>query len=168
MFNLIPWKRKRKEEGGGPLAVAESHPLARFREEVDSLFDRFLRQWPEVGEPWKGWPALSDRPSELGWGFDVDDRENEIVVRAEAPGFEPKEFDVRVSSGHLILEAEHQEEAKQGNGRRWSYGKFHRSFPLPSGIEEDKIVANYRNGVLEVKLPKGEGAKGKRIAVKTT
>lgn len=168
MFNLIPWKRKRKEDEGGPAALAESHPLARFREEVDALFDRFWRESPDFGQVWKGWPAAGEGPSRWGWGFDVDDREDEIVVRADAPGFEPKDFDVRVSAGHLVLEAEHREESKEGNGHRWRYGTFHRVFPLPGGVEEDKIEAKYHSGVLEVKVPKGERAKGKRIAVKTT
>jgi HSP20 family protein len=166
MFNLIPWKRKEKEREGGVLAPAESHPLARFRDEVDALFDRLWRQWPDLGEAWKGWPALSEGPSNWGWNIDVDDRENQIVVRAEAPGFEPKDFDVHVSAGHLVLKAEHKEESKKGNGHRYRYGSFHQIFPLPSGVEEEKIEAGYRNGVLEVKVPKGEQAKGKRIAVK--
>jgi HSP20 family protein len=167
MFNLIPWKRKSKENEGGPLALAGPHPLARFREEVDALFDRFWQQWPDLGEAWKGWPALSEGLSTWGWAFDVDDREDEIVVRAEAPGFEPKDFHVRVSAGHLVLQAEHKEESKKGNGHHYRYGTFHRIFRLPSGIEVDKIEAEYRNGVLEVKVPKGEQAKAKRITVKT-
>jgi len=60
MFNLIPWKRKRKEENGGEIATRESNPMARFREEVDSLFDRFFRDGPNFDRLWKGWPALTE------------------------------------------------------------------------------------------------------------
>ena len=60
MFNLIPWKRKRKEEDNGSgLATREMSPLARFREEVDALFDRFFREGPDSDRFWKGWPALA-------------------------------------------------------------------------------------------------------------
>jgi hypothetical protein len=87
MFSLVPWKRKRKEEGnGGAIATPESNPLVRFREEVDALFDRFFRDGPGFDRPWKGWPAVTGEGRSLGRGFEVDDRENEIVVRAEAPG----------------------------------------------------------------------------------
>ncbi len=164
MFNLIPWKRKRAENESGMIARSERRPLAQLHDELDNLFDRFWREWPELDQPWKGWSAGGEL-SGRGWGCDVDDREDEIVVRAEAPGFEPDEFDVRVTSGHLVLEAEHKEESKEGNERRYQYGKLQRAFPLPTGVEEDKIEARYHNGVLEVTVPKGEQAKAKRITV---
>ena len=168
MFNLIPWKRRTRQGEGGRLALAESHPLIHLREEMDALFDRFWRDWPDFGEEWKGWPALSDSLTGPTWGVDVDDRENEMVVRAEAPGFEPEDFDVRVSAGRLVVQAEHKEESKEGNGRRYRQGTLYRTLPLPSGVEEDKVEAKYHNGVLEVIVPKGEEAKGKRITVKAT
>lgn len=168
MFNLIPWNRKTPAQQGGELTRGQEHPLMQLRNEMDVLFDRFWRDWPDFDQAFKGWPVLGEELPNLGWGMEVDDRENEIVVRAEAPGFEPKEFDVRVSSGHLILEAEHKEESKEGNGRRYQYGQFRRTLPLPPGIEEDKIEAKYRNGVLEVKVPKGEAAKAKRITVQAS
>ena len=93
----------------------------------------------------------------------------EIDVRAEAPGFEPDEIDVRLSAGRLVLQAEHkteQDTTENGNGHFSSYGKFYRAMSVPAGIEADKIEASYKNGILEVHLPKGEEAKSKRIAVK--
>lgn len=62
------------------------------------------------------------------------------------------------------MKAEHKSET--GNGKVKRYGKFYRSLTVPRGIEADKINASYKNGVLEVHLPKGEEAKTKRIAVK--
>ena len=167
MFDLIPWKRKKTENEGEMVAQGDTRSLARLHEELDNLFDRFWHEWPEIDVPWKGWPAGSELANQR-WGCDVDDRENEIVVRAEAPGFEPDEFDVRVTSGHLVLEAEHKEESKEGDSRRYQYGKFQRAFPLPAGAEEDKVEARYHNGVLEVKIPKGEQAKAKRITVQAS
>lgn len=169
MFNLIPWKRRRKEEGnGGAITNRELNPLVRFREEVDALFDRFFRDGSGFGRPWKGWPAVAGEDWSLGWGFEVDDRENEIVVRAEAPGFDPQDFDVQVSGNHMVIRAEHKQESKKKDEFSYRYGTFRRVIPLPEGIEEDKIDARYRRGVLQVSVPKGERARAKRIAIKAS
>lgn len=165
MFNLIPWKRKRKDDNGGAIATLESNSLARFREEVDSLFDRFFQDGPKFDRLWKGWHALREDNWSLGWGFEVDDQENEIVVRAEAPGFDAEDFDVQVSENHLVVRAEHKQDSKENYELSYTYGSLYRVIPLPEGIEEDKIDARYRHGVLQVNVPKGERAKGKRIAV---
>jgi HSP20 family protein len=128
--------------------------LTEMRRELDSLFDRFFGDWPLLAGD--GWPMM-------GWGFDIDDRENEIVVRADAPGFEPEDFNVEIVGDSLVLRAEHKEE---GNGRSYRHGRLYRRVTLPHGVEADKIEARYHNGVLEVHVPKGEEAKGKRIEVK--
>ncbi len=127
--------------------------------QLRSDFDRML------GGVWRGdWDDVWNS----SWGCDVQDAENEIVVRAEAPGFEPDEIDVRLSAGRLVLQAEHktQRDTKEnGNSHFSSYGKFYRAMSVPAGIEADKIEASYKNGILEVHLPKGETARSKRIAV---
>jgi HSP20 family protein len=124
---------------------------------LNSLFDRFFGDWPA----WAGgdWPMT-------GWGDDVDDKESEFVVRADAPGFEPDDFNVEIVGDSLVLKAEHKEEEKEGNGHRYRHGRLYRRIALPHGVEADKIDARYHNGVLEIRVPKGEQAKGKRIAVK--
>ena len=76
-------------------------PLARLRTEFDRLFDDFFRGWG--GLP--SWP----QPTETGWALDVDDEQDKVVIRAEAPGFEPKDFDVQVRDDQLVLTA-HQSE----------------------------------------------------------
>lgn len=142
---LIPWKRT-----SGELKTRdEQHPLARFRQEFDDLWDRF---WSD-----SAWTTS---------GIDLDDTEKEFVVRADMPGFEPSEIDVRVSGNVLTLAAEHSEEQSDSNGGWQRRGRVHRSFTLPQGVLADQIDATYRNGVLEVHLPKSEECKPKRIAVK--
>lgn len=167
MFSLIPWKRKKDEASGGEIAAREASPLVRFRQEVDALFDRFFREGPNLDRIWKGWPARTGEDWSLGWGFDVDDRPKEIVVRAEAPGFDPQDFDVHVSGNRLVIQAEHKQQSNSENGFSYRYGTLHRVIPLPNGIKEDKIDARYRRGVLQVSVPKGERAAGKRIAVRS-
>lgn len=157
MKSLIPWKRRMENGGGGALAERPRDMLTAMRRELDSLFDRYFGDWPMLAG--RDWPMT-------GWGFDVEDKENEMVVRAEAPGFEPNDFNVEIVGDNLVLKAEHKEEEKGGNGYRYRHGSLYRTLPLPHGVEADKIEARYHNGVLEVHVPKGEEAKGKRITVK--
>jgi HSP20 family protein len=158
MKSLIPWKRHTEERGGTALIERPRDMLMEMRRELDSLFDRFFGDWPTLfGD---GWPMM-------GWGFDVDDRENEIVVRAEAPGFEAGDFTIEIVGDSLVLKAERKEEEEGGNGHSYRRGRLYRRVSLPRGIDADKIEARYHNGVLEVRVPKGEEAKGKRITVKS-
>lgn len=162
MFNLIPWKKKTNKEQGRELVRQQGHPLAEMRDEFDTLFNRFLSRWAgPFGE-------------ELGlgrfWALDVEDGDQEVVVKAEAPGFEPADLDVQVSGNLLTIKAEKKEESqgKKGNGsyQQRRYRTFHRTVTLPPGTNPDKIEAKYHNGLLEVHVPKSEQAKGKRIEVK--
>lgn len=156
MVSLIPWKRRE-----GEIAETPEHPLLRLREDFESLWDRFLTDWSSMA----GVPMLAEQFGLRG-GLDVEDQENELVVRAEAPGFGPDELDVQVTpNNNLLIRAEHKEEQKEKGRQAFRYGKIQRTVPLPRGVEADKIEAKYRNGILEVHIPKGEGAKGKRIQV---
>jgi HSP20 family protein len=159
MFSLTPWKR---EDRGGALTRRSEFPLNRLRDEFDNLFERFFGNWPAPFE--MGW-------SQSRWNFGVEDTDKEVVVRAEAPGFEPQDFDVQVSGNWLTIQAEHKDEkeTKEGEGpySERSYRRFQRSFSLPVGTETNNVEARYRNGVLEVRLPKKPEAQGKRIEVKS-
>jgi HSP20 family protein len=151
-----------RTEPSRPPARAVGHPLTRLRDEIDSLFDRFLGSWPAPAE-W-GWNAGRF------WDADVEDTGEEILVRAEAPGFEPKDFDIHISGNLLTIQAEHKQEAeeKKEGYRSWErrYGRFQRSIPLPAAVDADKVEAHYRNGVLELRLPRTEEAQRRRIEVK--
>jgi HSP20 family protein len=154
MFSMVPWKKK--EDNG--TAVVSRDPLHRFRREFDDLFDRLWGNWLSPLDGWQG----------SAWGLDLRDAGNEYVVRAEAPGFEADEFDVRVSGDVLTVTAEHREEVKDGDQvAEQRYGTYQRSVLLPAGVDRDKVEARYRNGVLEVRLPKTPEAQGRRVEVKT-
>ena len=157
MGSLIPWKRRNEERGGSALAEHPRDALTQMRRELDSMFDRFFGGWPMMAGG--DWPMT-------GWGFDVEDKENEMVVHADAPGFEPDDFNVEIVGDNLVLKAEHKEERKGGKWIPLPPGHLYRTIALPHGVEADKIDARYHNGVLEVHVPKGEEAKGKRITVK--
>lgn len=160
MFNLIPWKKS--PEKGQELVPYKSHPLAQLRDEFDALFDRFFSHWAE--------PFGQELGTSRFWALDVEDHGQEVVVKADVPGFEPNELDVQVSGNLLTVKAHKQEQkkGKQGNGQYQErrYRSFQRTVTLPPGTNPDKIEARCRNGVLEVHVPKSEQAKGKRIPIK--
>jgi len=111
-------------------------------------------------------------PFELGGvpAVDVEETDNEVIVRAEMPGLEKDEFSIELEDNMLILRGEkkHQAEHKDRNIHRveCSYGRFDRRIGLPADVQTDKAVAEYKNGVLNVTLPKAESSKRKAITVK--
>src|SRR5262245_38888616 len=128
-----------------------------MRGEFDRMFERFF----------SAWPAAWDKSTE-GWRWDLDvlDKENEVVVRAEAPGFEPEDFDVQVQGGQLVLRAGKKTEIKKDGGEEWSQRECDESVALPASIDKDKVEATYRNGVLTVTLPKAPECEGHRVMVR--
>jgi HSP20 family protein len=102
---------------------------------------------------------------------DITENENEVVVTANVPGLSGDEINVEISDGILTISGqinkEHKEEDKKNKCYRYEreYGSFSRSFSLPIKVDEDKIDAETKNGVLIVKLPKNKDS-GKKIQVK--
>jgi HSP20 family protein len=160
MFSLIPWK---KRSSGGNVKVwrdreDEFYPMVRFRNEFESLWDRFWNDWSR---------GLSRWEDDFHVGFDggLQNKPNEYVFQAELPGFEPDEIDVKVSGNTLTVRAEHKDEEQGKDGGSYRCGSYQRYFTLPHGVDEQKIDARYHSGVLEVHLPRSEQAQGKRITV---
>ncbi len=121
---------------------------------------------------------LADAPSrwgtEEGYGawapaVDIFEKGEDLVIRAELPGVDRNDIDVRVENGVLILRGErkHSEEIEDKNAYRMErvYGSFARSFSLPTTVDASKISANLKDGVLEVVLPKAEEAKPKKVTI---
>jgi HSP20 family protein len=100
---------------------------------------------------------------------DIYEKDGNIVLKAELPGVDPKEVDIRVENNTLTLRGERKfdNEIKRENYHRVerAYGSFTRSFTLPSVIDQDKIQAEYKEGVLHVVLPTREEAKPKQITI---
>ena len=134
-------------------------PLARLRSEFDRLFEDVFRGWG--GLP--AWP----QQAESRWGLDVEEQDDKIIVRAEAPGFEPDDFDLQVRDNEFVLCASQTEEKEQEGGRQWHQQELYRSIPLPSAVDAEHVDAQYRNGILTVTLPKTEKGKSRRIEVKS-
>jgi HSP20 family protein len=124
--------------------------LSKFRDEFGALLERFFGD---------GGDALSD--------LDIEDRDNEIILRADLPGFEPDEIDTQLSGQVLTIKAEKQQQSGDGNRGERTYRFFQESLTLPEGVKADEIQAKFRNGVLEVHVPKSEQGKPKRIWVQS-
>ena len=101
--------------------------------------------------------------------IEILEKEDNLVMRAEIPGMNQKDIELQVENGVLTLKGEkkREREVKDENVHRAEryYGSFVRTFALPTTVDVDKIRANYKDGVLEVMIPKAETAKAKRIAV---
>ncbi|MFQ5663973.1 MAG: Hsp20/alpha crystallin family protein [Terriglobia bacterium] len=100
---------------------------------------------------------------------DIVEKGDELVLKADLPGIDPKTVEISVENGTLTLKGERKWESdlKEDDYRRVErvYGSFVRCFTLPRSVDPDKVEAEYRNGVLQVRLPKRPEAKPKQIKV---
>ncbi len=144
----------------------ENAPLARWgflRDDFDRVFEGFFRpmRWVEEATSENFVPAM-----------DITERENDYVVRTDLPGVRKEDINVTLENGVLTVTAERREEEtrKEGNGEREirrevRYGRYARSLRLGTQIDEKGVKANYRDGVLELVLPKAEQVKPRKISV---
>lgn len=152
------------QSGAGSLARSQSDvlpfsgfdPSHRFRDEFMRLFDQFIPSWTGT------WDAAR----RSNWGFDVREENGMVTVRAEAPGFEPDEFNVEVRDNQLVMSASHKTENQEEGGHAWQRREFYHSMMLPAGVDANKVDAEYHHGILSVKFPKAEESKGRQIPVK--
>lgn len=100
---------------------------------------------------------------------DIFENDHEVVVKAELPGMSANDIDLKLENNILTLRGERrfEKEAKEENYHRIEreYGVFARSFALPTAINGDKVTAQYKDGILQVVLPKPEERKPKQINV---
>ena len=140
--------------------ISPFRDFERMRRDMDRFWDSFFERGVLRGEDGREWlPSL-----------DVAETKNEIVVKAEVPGLEPKDIDISLSDGVLTIKGEKKQEKEEKEENyhlvERSYGSFFRSIRLPNEVQSDKINASYKNGVLKVVLPKSEEAKKKEVKIK--
>ena len=123
------------------------------------LFEDAVTRWmsePRISRPWS--PAV-----------DILETENALVVKADLPDVPIENIDVHVENQTLTIKGERkfeEDHSEKGYHRiERSYGSFVRSFSVPSTVDTDKVSADYKNGVLTVKLAKKEAAKPKQVKV---
>jgi HSP20 family protein len=168
-----PAKAKEPAKPPAPAATRAISPFDDVERFMDRLFEGFAS---------RGWlrPFHWDRPlwrGDLGPAFegripsvDVVDRDSEIVLRAELPGVDKKDLDVSLSESTVTIKATTRKELKQEKDDYYrseiSQGAFSRTVSLPCPVIGDKVQAKFENGLLEVTLPKAEGAKRRNVQVK--
>lgn len=166
--DLIPWKRN---ETSVPVRRSqEEDQLLDLRSRMNSLFDDFFER-PFGGlSPFFGESSLM---GDFAPRLDVSETDQELLISAELPGMEPEDIDISLDRGMLTISGEKRAE-KEEKGKRFyrverSFGSFHRSVPLPDEVDENKVDASFKRGVLKVKLPKTQAAKekNKRITIKS-
>ncbi len=161
MAGLFPWKKKTSKIAGNGSQLVPARDFPSLLRQMQSHFDGFLEQFADR--------MLVSRNGETNgwrWGVEMEDREDAMVVRAEAPGFECGDFDVQIQENQLVLRASKKSDSKKNGQEYREERECYESIPLPSGIEKEKIDARYHNGVLTITLPKSAVTKAKRIAVK--
>ena len=110
-----------------------------------------------------------DVTSEWGLPLDVVEDENQYIVKASLPGIKPEELEITYNKGTLAIRGEVKDESETTKGqyhlRERRYGAFSRTISLPNSVKAEDIQADYHDGILELKLPKSEEVKPKRIPI---
>jgi HSP20 family protein len=104
---------------------------------------------------------------------DIEEAEDKYVIKADLPGVDKKDIDVKLENGVLSIRGEKQTEKETGKGTKRHrterfHGTFARSFTLPEAVKSDKVDASYKDGVLLLEIPKAEEAKPKSINIKVS
>ena len=146
---LLPWRRRTGTE------------LVSLQDRINRMFEDFFRGFPMA--PW--------REEQLGWApaLDVSETDEAIQVTAELPGVDPKEVDISLTDDLLTIHGEkkaEKEERKRDYHRiERSYGSFTRTVRLPASVDQEKVEATFKEGVLTIGLSKKEEAKTRRVKV---
>jgi len=158
---LIPWNNRGRELSA---RRDDANPFLTLHREMNRLFDDTFRSFGLI-------PLGSDAfvDGAMNWpNIEVSETDKETKVTAELPGLEEKDVAIELANGVLAIRGEKKTETEDKE-RRFSerfYGRFERQIPV-EGVDEDKINASFKNGVLTVTLPKSPSAqqKVKRIAI---
>lgn len=158
----------RPAEGGQVQKAAPARWLSPF-EEMERLMDEFFpRGWLRRWE-WPAFPELSRRFEFRMPKVDIIDRAEEVVVKAELPGIDKKDLDVTVTGDSITIKGEtrHEEKGEKGDYFRSeiSRGSFSRTLALPAAVDASRAKATFKDGLLEVTLPKKEEAKRQSVTI---
>ncbi len=137
-----------------------TNPLAGFHHEMNSFFDRFLKEFiPERGQ------------NHFTPRIEVQDAGLNYLISAELPGMNEQDMDISIENNTLIIQGEKKKENKrEGKGffrSEISYGSFYRAIPLAGDVNPEKISAYYDQGVLKIEVEKNQEStsRGKRITI---
>jgi HSP20 family protein len=133
--------------------------LTNLRDEIDRLFEAPLAELAHTSQLLSGWTPA----------FDVYEDKDNVYVRAELPGMRKEDIEVSLHNGSLSVSGERKSEDKLKDADIYRaerfFGRFQRTITLPTPVAIDQIKAQYKDGILNVTLPKAEEAKPKHIDV---
>lgn len=136
------------------------------RKEIETLQDRFNRMLAEFDT----WPWTSASVTMMP--IDLQENDDEIIVKASLPGFQAEDIDVEFRNSMLHLSGETKEEKEEKEGtwhrRERRVGRVERSISLPAAVDPEKVEATMADGVLTVTMPKKESSPGQKITVKAS
>lgn len=161
-------KNEKKQKGEVEVVpVGSRWGLAPF-DEMERWFDDFFRR-PLLTSSWLPrlrFPEVGD----ISPSVDIYEDKNDVVIKAEIPGMKKEDISVSISDEIMTIsgekKAEENIEKKNYHRIERTFGSFTRRLRLPPGVQEDKVKAVFKDGVLEVRLPKTEAAKQKAKQVK--
>ncbi|MDH5428429.1 MAG: Hsp20/alpha crystallin family protein [Nitrospirota bacterium] len=135
-------------------------------------FEKRLSSWMGRTPMKKEGDNESMRAMEWAPLVDITEDEKEYVIKADLPEVKKEDVKISVQDGVLVISGERKYE-KEEKGKKYhrverSYGSFERSFTVPADAEEEKVSAQFKDGVLLVHLPKGETVKAKRLQIKVS
>jgi HSP20 family protein len=168
--DILPWNRS-----------SDKVEIVPSRERTESELDRFEPIWDHwMNDEWLNPFGLTlPTPSLFGENrfsprFDVSESNKEISISADVPGMKAEDFDITFQSNHLLISGERKMKKKE-SGESYTrigrmYGSFCQQIPIPTDmVDETKIKAQYKNGVLQITLPKEQKyvEKSKKIPIKS-
>ncbi|MCA1961062.1 MAG: Hsp20/alpha crystallin family protein [Desulfomonile sp.] len=152
--SLVPWRRRESH-------ITPGSALTEFRKEMDDLFNSFFG---EIAPPMERFFGAGFAPD-----FDISESDKEVIVKGDLPGVNPSDVEISLTGNTLTIRGEKKEEKEERGENVYRmerrYGGFSRVFTLPCDVQEDKVEAGYKNGVLTVKLPKTESSMRKTIRI---
>ncbi|MBP6914870.1 MAG: Hsp20/alpha crystallin family protein [Smithellaceae bacterium] len=158
--NMLPAVRSGREQD-------IEHPFYSLQREMNNLFDSFFRGFDIAPRRFYDSVLKGFSPS-----VDVKENDKEFIIRAELPGVEEKDVEVTVTNDSVTIKGEKKEEREDKDKNYYymerAYGSFHRVIPLTAEIEVNKAEASFKNGVMDIKIPKSQSvqAKGIKIPIK--
>lgn len=144
--------------GGRPVYFRPFFGLRGLQDEMNRVFSDFLDETAEKGV------------SLLTPAMDLVEKPDVIQVKVELPGVKKDDVEITIKDDVLILKGEKREEKEEKGENRYyverSYGSFARSLTLPSAVKTDQVKATFKDGVLEITMPKAEEEKAKKVEIK--
>lgn len=148
------------------------HPFEDLRHEIDRLFEDFGRTgWLSSLRGVNVEPLFRARTWNMP-AVDIAEKEKSFEVTAELPGLDPNNVEVTLRNGNIVISGEKHEQSEESSKdfyvKERQYGSFERAFPIPDDVDTSKIDATFKNGILNVTMPKKAEAQKpvQKVAIK--